>query len=305
MELREVSLCAQLACALEVACLKPGNVNRYYDFEDTKLEHYLASAVAIGRSASKAAKAGFKHGTEKASYHKIGIGRLILEAVRESRTWHTGRNTNLGMALLLLPLCASYGAALSRTSQPSETEVREKLDLIMRSTTSEDSVNFYRAVRIANPGGLGEYDELDVMEANSIDRIIREGINLYQIMLISVNDSLAKELTNRMRITFEIGYPAIHGEYQRARDLTASILYGYMSILSEVPDSLIARKKGSEVARKISWEAKGILRAGLPQDKIKEFDRKLRTRDNALNPGATADLTTSSLMVCLLMGVRP
>jgi triphosphoribosyl-dephospho-CoA synthase len=302
MELREVSLCAQLACALEVACPKPGNVNRYHDFEDTTLEHYLASAVAIGGAASKAARAGFKHGAGEPS---IRIGRLILEAVQESKRWHSGRNTNLGLALLLLPLAASYGAALRTSPQPGDTLVRDSLDAIMRSTTPEDALCFYRAVREAAPGGLGRGRELDVWDKGSDDRIISEGITLYKVLCMSQGDSIAKELVSRMRVTFEIGYPSIFKVYKETGSLRRGILYGYMRILSASPDSLIARKKGWEVARRVSRRAAKILRAGLPAKELEEFDRRLRTRGNTLNPGATADLTAASLMVCLLKGARP
>ena len=43
-----VSRCLQLAVLLEVSAYpKPGNVHRTVDFEATKYEHYLASAVAL------------------------------------------------------------------------------------------------------------------------------------------------------------------------------------------------------------------------------------------------------------------
>lgn len=303
MELREIAMCAQLACALEVACPKPGNVNRYHDFRDTTLEHYLASAVALGDVARRAAEAGFKHGDTGG----IGIGRLILEAVQGSRRWHTGGNTNLGLAMLLLPLAASYGVALRRTSQPEDALVRDSLDAIIRGTSPEDALYFYRAVREAVPGGLGRDRMLDVWDKASDARILREGITLYRVLCISRGDSVAGELISRMRITFEIGYPSIYQVYRETGSLRRGILHGYMRILSAVPDSLIARKKGIGIARRVSRRAAGILRAGLPGEELMEFDRELRGRGegNALNPGATADLTASSLMVCLLKGAKP
>jgi triphosphoribosyl-dephospho-CoA synthase len=299
----EIGYCAQLSCALEAACPKPGNVNRYHDFRDTSLEHYLASAVAVGRTMTKAAEAGHRHADQE-EHHKIGIGRLILEAVLETRRWHTGRNTNLGLVALLIPMCASYGSA-ARHRETNDENVRKTLDSIVKSTTVDDARSFFRAIRQARPGGLGNHRDLDVRDPGS-DRVIQEkGMNLYSVLKLSSYDSIARELTDKMRVTYDIGYPAILEEYERTGSLREGILYGYMKILSQVPDSLIARKKGPEAAKKVAEEAERLLEAGLPPDEMDAFDKMLRAEGNAFNPGTTADLTASSLMVCILKGARP
>lgn len=304
MNPRKIGLCAQLSCALEVACPKPGNVNRFHDFQDTTLEHYLTSAIAVGGAMRKAAEAGFIHAS-KGAFSEIGIGKLIFEAVSESRVWHRGRNTNLGIAALLVPLCSSYGSAIHDASDMGDDTVREMLHSIMKSTTASDTLYFYRAIRDASPGGLGKHYYLDVNDPKSDNRIIDEGLNLFQVLKMSPQDSVARELTEKMRITFEIGSPAILDAYYRSDNLRDGILHGYMKILSEVPDTLIIRKKGLKVAEDISREARRIMELGLPQEKLKAFDEMLRREDNALNPGTTADLTAASLMVCLLKGARP
>jgi triphosphoribosyl-dephospho-CoA synthase len=304
MEPWDIALCAQLSCALEVACPKPGNVNRYHDFQDTTLEHYLISAVAVGDTMRKAAEAGFKYGSE-GRYSEIGIGGLVLKAVADSQKWHRGGNTNLGMAALLVPLCASYGSAINAAARPKDAAVRRILDSIMQSTTPDDAINFYRAVKEAKPGGLGKQQELDVVDPESEEKIKRKGITLYQVLKISSHDSIAAELTGQMRITFEVGSPAIRREYLRTGSFRQGVIRGYMEILSKIPDSLIVRKKGAEVAEEVSKEAGRILRQGMQPKELEAFDRMLREEGNALNPGTTADLTAASIMVCLLKGVRP
>ena len=57
--------------------------------------------------------------------------------------------------------------------------------------------------------------------------------------------------------------------------------------------------------RFVSKKAKVIIDSGLKKHDIEKFDRELRKEDNMLNPGTTADLVTSSLMVALLRGVKP
>ena len=300
----EIGVCAQLSCALEATCPKPGNVNRYHDFQDTCLEHYMASAVAVGRTMMKAAKAGHRYADQE-GHHRIGIGGLILEAVLETRKWHTGRNTNLGLVALLVPMCASYGSASRHHQETNDESVRKILDSIVRRSTVDDARNFFRAVRLARPGGLGGSRDLDVRDPRSERVIMERGINLYSALKLSSHDSIARELTDKMRITYDIGYPAMLEEYERTGSLRSGILYGYMKILSQVPDSLISRKKGSETAEKVTEMARRLLETGLPPDEMAAFDEMLRDDGNALNPGTTADLTASSLMVCLLKGARP
>ncbi len=53
-----IGQCASLACLLEVAAPKPGNVHRGADFEDMSFEDFLASAVAIEPAFERAGRQG-------------------------------------------------------------------------------------------------------------------------------------------------------------------------------------------------------------------------------------------------------
>ncbi len=303
MNIRDIANCAQLACALEAACPKPGNVNRFHDFSDTKLEHFLASAVAIGDAAREAAERGYRIKRQGLDYASLGLGELIMRAVKDSRRWHRGGNTNLGIAMLIIPLSAGYGLALAEGT--GDRAVRREILRAIRDSTAEDALNFYMAIKIAMPGGLGSANTLDVMSEGSLLEITREELSLHHILKLSKEDSIPGELTGRMRITFEVGCPEIMEVYERTEDLTLATLHGYMRILAEVPDSLIARKKGLKAAKDISSMAREVLNAGMSMEDVAAFDMKIRREDNSLNPGTTADLSTSSLMACLMKGARP
>jgi triphosphoribosyl-dephospho-CoA synthase len=299
--LSDIPLSAQMACILEVSAPKPGNVSRFQDFVDTTYEHFLASGISIGKAARKAAKKGYDAGAGKLAYNQIRIGECILTAVRDSKKWHRGRNTNLGIAMLLIPLSAAYGASLGSKDTNDET-VRKNIDRIIRESTFEDSIALFKAIRLAKPGGLGRVEKFDVFDKESLNDIKKENINLYHLMEISAEDTIAQELTTSMRITFEIGYPILMREYSKRRQLNDAIVQTYLHILSKIPDSLIKRKRGVKVAEKISKMATEVLTGGMSID---QFDKFLRDEKNSLNPGTTADLVTSSLMVALLKGVRP
>lgn len=293
MEIEKIAYYAQLASILEVSAPKPGNVSRQHDFADTKFGDFVISGVAIGDPAAKAAGRGYKAGRGEIDIGDVGTGELIKEAVFEASKWHSGRNTNLGIVMLLIPLSASAGMSIAKGNKP-----RENIEPIVKGTTYRDTLSLYEAVRHANLGGLGSSKRLDVNNPDSDRQIKKDGINLYEVMEATDADSIARELVTSYDISFNIGYPAIQ-EASAGGNISDAIVHAYLTILSKIPDTLIARKNGMDVARKVSADARAVLGGRLD---IAEFDASLRGEGNRLNPGTTADLVASSLMIALVRG---
>ncbi len=270
----EVAQAAQAACLLEVSAPKPGNVNRYADFADARYEDFLLSAVAIGPAFLQAGR--------------VSVGRTIYRAIRDTRRWvHT--NTNLGIVLLLAPLAK---AAL----QPGP--LRENLSRVLAGLTVEDARLAYAAIRLARPGGLGQVAEGDVAE--EVHLTLREAMALAR-----ERDAIAREYVTDFAITFEIGYPALREAWNAARSPASAVVETYLQILARVPDTLIARKRGLEIALEVSRRALAALEAGGVRTSegrraISELDQFLRDESHTLNPGTTADLTTAALFLFLL-----
>ena len=55
---KHIAQCLQAGILFEVTANKPGNVNPTVGFEGTRVEHFLASAVAAAPSFEEAAKRG-------------------------------------------------------------------------------------------------------------------------------------------------------------------------------------------------------------------------------------------------------
>ena len=92
--------------------------------------------------------------------------------------------------------------------------------------------------------------------------------------------------------------------------MNAAIVHTFLKILSNHPDTFIARKAGIEKAREVSLDAKNILKTGglaaaEGRKGVNDLDLKLRSSGNRLNPGTTADLTAATLALCTLSGYRP
>jgi triphosphoribosyl-dephospho-CoA synthase len=279
MPAKQVSGAAQLACVLEVSAEKPGNVTPSHDFDDTSYEDMLRSGIALGPELGRAG--------ERA------VGETVLAAVRASRG-AAGANTNLGIALLLAPLAR---AALTQSDGP----LRERLGDVLRALTVDDARDAYAAIRLAGAGGLDEPVEHDVRD--------EPRVTLREAMAAGAQrDTIAREYVTDHAVTFELGLPVLADAMSdglRPRDAIVELA---LRLLAAVPDTLIARKRGADVAGRVAAGARQVLTAGgVRSDRgrtaLAGFDASLRQDGNALNPGTTADLVTAVLFVALLEGV--
>lgn len=307
-----VSRCATLAALLEVSAYpKPGNVHRTWDFPDTRYEHFLAGSVAMGTAMGKLAIRGFDAERGLIEWRNIGVGRHILEAVSDTLNWQSGGNVNLGVALLFAPMAAAGGAAVGDRKVDVENH-GEKLRKVIHSTTPDDAVSVYEAIRMAmTPRVLGEVEDLDVHDDSSLQRIMDQGLTLLDVFeRCSERDSICEEWVSNFETTFEVGYPYLKRSLEEARDINSAILDTFLFILSRKPDSLIRRKSGLKKACEVSRKARIILDEGgsgsaRGSELLHKLDDDLHRGEGALNPGTTADLTAASIFVALLEGWRP
>lgn len=274
-----VGQCATLACLLEATAPKVGNVHRGADFEDLSFLDFEVSAAVIGPIIERAAEAG--------------IGRTVLDAVRATRHW-TATNSNLGMILLLAPLAAV----------PRESALDAGVQAILDSLAPEDARLVYEAIRCAQPGGLGQADEMDVEyepPASLLDAM----------RAADDRDLIARQYANGFRQVFDEVVPWLADDSCERSDsanarlsLTDRIIHAQLNVLAKFPDSLIARKCGPRLAEQAAARAARTLAAGPPtsQDYLRaldDFDFWLRSDGHRRNPGTTADLIAAGLFVVL------
>lgn len=306
-----VSGCIQLAVLLEVSAYpKPGNVDRTHDFEDTRYEDFLASAVAIAAPMREAARRGHLVSVGSLDVAEVKIGSIIKLAVQRMKAWQSGGNTSLGSILLLCPIAVAAGMVMSSDRVPP-MKLRAKLRPVTRHVTPFDAVEVYRAISLAEPGGLGQVARFDVKDGQSEKTIISEKRTLLDVFRLSSTwDSVAYEWANGFPITFELGYPYLTNQLKTTGDIRLATVHTFLRILSLVPDTLIARKVGIGKSKEISLKAAQVLDAGglLTEEgrrMTEALDLSLRGPNHKLNPGTTADLVASTLAVAILEGRRP
>ncbi len=307
---KHISKCLELAILLEVSADKPGNVNFVVGFEGTRVEHFLASAVAAHASFEEAARRGIAVSNRELRISDAGIGELIKNCTADIDVWQRGGNTLIGTTMLFVPLAVAAGMTPLKGNSFDFAELRRNLKLAVESTTPQDAVHLYEAIDIAKPSGLNGAPDLDVHDPNSKERLLKEQVSLFQVFKIAAGyDDICSEWVNNYPVTFNLAYPYLM-EQLKSRDLNTAIIHTFLKVLSERPDTFIARKVGAEQAREISLDAQKVLALGgvataKGKQSILEFDKKLRNSGNLYNPGTTADITAAALALCTLSGYRP
>ncbi|MGA3192965.1 MAG: triphosphoribosyl-dephospho-CoA synthase [Candidatus Bathyarchaeia archaeon] len=305
-----VSKCLELAILLEASAHKPGNVSVVTNFESTRYEHFLASAVAARSSFEYATERGIAVHNGKSPVANVNVGQIIKNCVTEIDHWQHGGNTLLGTVILLSPMAVAAGMTMSR-ERFDVSALRKNLKLVVESTTAKDAVDVYEAIRIANPSGLGKAPELDVNDPTATERIIGQKISLYEVFKIAEKyDTICSEWTKNYPVTFDLAYPSLADRLRNSSDPSLAIVQTFLQVLAEVPDTFIARKTSIEKARQISLKAREVIELGgvetsSGRKSLDKLDGELKKSSNLLNPGTTADIIGAALALCILAGYRP
>ena len=295
----EIGKLGEIAALYEVAGYpKPGNVHRTYNFEDMFFEDFLVSSVYIKENLEHVADKTFKFYPNL--LNEINLGENILNCVRGTHNL-VKTNTNLGISMLFVPI-ASATAALG--DKDSIKYLSSNLDVIIKNTQVDDAIALIQAIVLSKAGGMDNNpSKYDVNNRGTIDEIIDNKINMYDLLKLSAKyDRISYELINKLPVITTIGYPEYINtvtDYSR-NDATVQT---YLTILANVPDTLISRKYGEEIANSVSDTAKRLLdetEIGTKErlEALNKFDSYLHNKK--YNPGTTADFTAASIFVGLL-----
>ena len=281
--------CFLRACELDVAVRKPGNVSLASPGHGMHAGLFLASARA-------AAGPLFRPGAS--------VGERIEAAVAAS--WGAaGCNTNLGILLL----CAPIARAVECSAGPLTREgLRSAIGNVLQGLDVADACGAYRAIALANPGGLGAAPAQDV-------RAAPPSVDLRAAMALAAgHDLIARQYHDGFAEVFDVGVAALPSvfspglpEREAAPDAatTAAVQRVYLALLSTLPDSHIVRKHGEAVAHNVMSAAQPFCALAARGDAL-DADAAFMAWDAALkahgvNPGTTADLTVAALLIASLV----
>ncbi|MDR0438677.1 MAG: triphosphoribosyl-dephospho-CoA synthase [Methanocalculaceae archaeon] len=257
---------AQFAMLLEVTAReKPGNIDRCHDFADTRLDHFLSSAVMV-----KPIFSAVEDGC-------LSIGEAMCGAVARTNM-HNGGNTHFGAFLLLFPLIAGRGIVGAAE--------------LVKKTTVTDAVLFYEAFGLTQVRVRCE-DPMDVNDPTSVQRLIEEQITMYDVVKYSAqHDMIAREWTNGFDLT------------RRAADLLIAQSDGvhaipmmFLALMARYPDTFIAKKFDETTAEQVMYKAREVLDG---KRTLAELDKECI--EAGINPGSLADICIAGIFIALLEG---
>ncbi len=272
---QQVAKWVQAACLMEVLSPKPGNVSPGLEFHDASVADFLRSAEAIG--------------PEMAAAVDRSLGETILASVQATRNV-VGHNTNLGIILLIAPLAAV----------PPEKSLFDGIDSVLRQTTVSDSRLVYRAIRLAQPAGLGKAGAQDLGDEPTV--------SLVDCMRLAADrDMIAAQYGNAFQQLLNSGLEWLREAAGCLDSQQSQITWLAVRLMAEFGDSLIARKCGVEMSEAVREKAREVLASGWPAKAESEkvfaaFDAFLREDGNRRNPGTTADFIAAILFAALREG---
>ena len=174
------------ACAWDVAVRKPGNVSRHSAGHRMQAQMFLDSAQACAGTLCVPGAT---------------VGARIEGAVRATQA-AVGCNTNLGIVLLCAPSALAFEAVVATGQPVTTTALRQAWHEVMAALTVADAAQAYRAIALAQPGGLGDVPEQDVHQAPSL--------NLRAAMALAASrDRIAAQYRDAGAGLFDIGLSAL------------------------------------------------------------------------------------------------
>jgi triphosphoribosyl-dephospho-CoA synthase len=272
-----------IACELDVAVRKPGNVSRFSAGHGMQAALFSASANAsVGPMFRPGARVGDR-----------------IEAAVAATADVAGCNTNLGIVLL----CAPIARAIELNPMAHDAgALRTAVEGVLADLDLDDARAAYRAIARARPGGLGSAPAEDVHDMPSID--LRAAM-----ALAAERDSIARQYRDGYAELFE-GLPRLSpalaslavGPDEPVPAAIASVVQRvYLGFLACRPDSHIVRKHGAALAHSVMrsaqrWQVRASAAEPLDADPgFAAWDLELKAA--GLNPGTSADLTVAALFV--------
>lgn len=272
---------AILSCLLEISVNKPGNISRFYDFEETNYQHYLSASLSISNAIRKLLKDGL-------------VGKAIYNAVKNSQEVQN-TNLNLGIILLLFPLIKSAKGK----------DIRKNLKKTLDTMDYKDTVWIYKAINMARPSLL-PINNFDVREKETLVNIKRQKIKIKDFFKTGAKfNNVCREYVSDYEIVFETSNLLL--SVREKTNIENAIVHCFLYLLGKNLDYLIIVKNGIEKAVKTQKRSNKILKSGSVftekgKVEIKKFSKELRREK--INPGSTADLITASLFIALMKELR-
>ena len=148
---------------------------------------------------------------------------------------------------------------------------------------------------------------MTLTDPQSKERLIKENVTLFEVFkLAAAYDDICAEWVNNYPVTFDLAYPYLT-EQLKTKPLNTAVVHTFLKILSEHPDTFIARKVGKEKAVEVSADAKAVLELGGLETEKGQKKPQTDSTETAVNPEQMQPrnhrgFNSRSLALCTLSG---
>ena len=271
----QVKMAFEYACKLDVFSIKPGNVFLNHPAYGMSHKDFLQSSMAC---------------SDIMCEQNMDIGLKILESVKASMDV-VGCNTNLGIILLCVPIVeAIYMDKEHKFDQ-------NNLKIVIDNINYKQTKSIYKAINLANAGGMSSKEEFDLKSNESDNFTLFEAMNFAKTY-----DYIASEYTNYFYNIINNISLNWRNYFKLMNNDEYATTATFLKQIASNPDSLIARKHGLSTAEQVSERFKEIADEycalkdpNILNNKLLLLDSELKIQ--GLNPGTTADVVVASIFL--------
>ena len=239
---------------------------------------------------------------------EVYLGRLIHQSSELVFGGPNFSNTIMGTILLYIPLCVAISATISESARFDVQSTQSWIKQIIDSTTVEDTLDVYQALRKVDHSGEEHkstsrwnefHNRFDINNPDVFDNIREDQISLGKLFRTSAKvDPICEEWSSYFSLILDEILPQLQSHSKNLDDMEEAIVKTFVWLLAKKPDGLIIKKAGWETAKKIQELARSVLteRDGSDVSGImSDLDRILRRHGNLMNPGSTADFLSAGI----------
>ena len=271
----QVKMAFEYACKLDVFSIKPGNVFLNHPAYGMSHKDFLQSSMAC---------------SDIMCEQNMDIGLKILESVKASMDV-VGCNTNLGIILLCVPIVETV--YMDKEHKFDQNNLKIVIDNINYKQTK----SIYKAINLANAGGMSSKEEFDLKSNKSENFTLLEAMNFAKTY-----DYIASEYTNYFYNIINNISLNWRNYFKLMNNDECATTATFLKQIASNPDSLIARKHDLSTAEQVSERFKEIADEycalkdpNILNNKLLLLDSELKIQ--GLNPGTTADVVVASIFL--------
>ncbi len=305
----QISQKATLAASMQaITDVRPGNITRYHNYNNFKIENYLNLSVNLNQPIIDLATRGVMVERAYIEMDEVDMGWILAEAIKKNNHYQIGYHHFVGMLLSFAPIATAAAFMISEDENKfSLNELKNYTSEFLINSTPEDADSLFSALynlNIPKYAYINDFAETDIEGSNYM---LEEEINLPDFYKLFEKESLVfSELSNKYQFCFTKGYEAFKEAIDLKSSFTDAITHSFITVLAHHPPK-IDNNEDPYFAYKIKQEAMELIDMGgyltsKGKIMISKFDNTILNYENKIELAEIGQLTSIISFIALLNG---